>query len=93
MTQQVHLVTCRSAALDRDEAVALVAIEPLHVPCAILTFLVVDAAARLGGRGPRPHDCFGPARHGGRKPYGVQTCPGGRATDAEVIGSVGVQGR
>src|SRR5215472_3528888 len=52
------------AALDRDEAVALVAVEPLHSALRHLDLLVVHAAPRHG-RG-RAHHLLWPACHGTR---------------------------
>src|SRR2546423_1253826 len=51
------------AALDRDEAVAFVAVEPLHSALRHLDLLVVHAAPRHGGA---LAGCLWPARHGTR---------------------------
>src|SRR5260221_14469067 len=47
------------AALDRDETVALVTVEPLHSALRILTFFVRDAGSRHGGGARACRDCSG----------------------------------
>src|SRR5215472_15774460 len=64
------------AALDRDEAVASVAVEPLHGALRHLDLLVVHAAPH-DGRGRARH-LLCPACHGtrrGREPCGCLNCP------------------
>src|SRR5213078_1798983 len=53
------------AALDRDETVALVAVEPLHGALRHLDLLGCGCGTRHG-RGAARHDCLWPACHGTR---------------------------
>src|SRR6266568_787427 len=63
------------AALDRDETVALVAVEPLHSALRHLDLLGCGCGTRHG-QGSARHDCLWPACHGTR--WGCRPC--GRPT-------------
>src|SRR5213078_4296886 len=63
------------AALDRDETVALVAVEPLHSAMRHLDLLGCGCGTRYG-QGAARHDCLWPACHGTR--WGGRPC--GRPT-------------